>query len=217
MVLLGVALISLGILVVSIPSIASVRVENRFTVEFTKNVTVEPESSLYLWIPFRESNVNVSITVSIEGSEIGFETYVCPGKPSECPDEVDWLYGRNTPPCNAMQSVTLYRRISQNFNTSFRADLSAPYYIMLDNTFSQTPKNVTLVLRLTWSEAQHILQGFRGLGVSISVVGAISFLLGFLLSKIREAVEKTRRWLTYSLRNRICHEETKILSRTPNT
>jgi len=102
LVLLGVALISLGILVASIPSIVIMRVENRFTVEFTKNVTVEPESSLYLWIPFRESNVNVSITVSIEGSEIGFETYVCPGKPSGCPDEVDWLYGRNTPPCNAV-------------------------------------------------------------------------------------------------------------------
>jgi len=207
LVLFGVVLISLGIFVASIPSI--VRFEKSFTAEFTRNVTVGPGSSLYLWIPFRESGVNVSITVSVEGSEIGFETYVCPGKPSEYPDEVDWLYGRNTPPCNAMQSVTPYRRSSQNFSASFRADLSAPYYIMLDNTFSQIPKNVTLVLRLTWSEAQHILQGFRDLGVFISVVGVLSFLLGLLLPTIQEAVEKTRRWLAYSLRNRICHEETK--------
>jgi len=204
LVLLGVALISLGILVASIPSIASVRLKERLAVELARNVTVEPGSRLYLWIPFREGDANVSAAVSVEGGEIGFEAYFCPGKPSGCIDDVDWFYGRNTHPCSAMQLVVPYRRVSSNFSADFRADLRAPYYIMLDNTFSQTQKNVTLVLRLTWSEAKEFLQWLRGLGIFISAVGVLSFLLGLLLPAIREAAEKTRRWLVYSLRSRVC-------------
>jgi len=204
LVLLGVALISLGIFVASIPSIASVRLKERLTVELARNVTVEPGSRLYLWIPFREGDANISTAVSVEGGEIGFEAYFCPGKSSGCIDDVDWFYGRNTHPCSAMQLVVPYRRVSSNFSADFRAYLRAPYYIMLDNTFSQTPKNVTLVLRLTWSEDRDMLEGFRYLGAFISAVGVLSILLGLLLPAIRGAAEKTRRWLAYSLCSRVC-------------
>jgi len=58
LVLFGVVLISLGISVASMPSIA--RIEKSFTMEFTRNITVEPMSSLYLWIP-PEMVVQISV------------------------------------------------------------------------------------------------------------------------------------------------------------